>query len=60
MSGDAIGLTDLGAAIVWEAGFVKDEPVRRALAELACDDFIVEYLAALGLTERGEAAAYRL
>jgi hypothetical protein len=53
-SGAQIHPADFGDAIVWEAGFVRDEPVRRALAELFENGYLVEYSAAFELTKTGE------
>jgi hypothetical protein len=57
-SGAQIHPADFGDAIVWEAGFVRDEPVRHALAELFENGHLVEYSAAFELTKRGEQYIY--
>jgi hypothetical protein len=57
-SGAQIHPADFGDAIVWEAGFVRDEPVRHALAELFENGYLVEYLAAFELTKTGERYIY--
>jgi hypothetical protein len=53
-SGAQIHPADFGDAIVWEAGFVRDEPVRRALAELFENGYLVECSAAFELAKTGE------
>jgi hypothetical protein len=53
-SGAQIHPADFGDAIVWEAGFVRDEPVRHALAELFENGYLVEYSAVFELTKIGE------
>jgi hypothetical protein len=57
-SGAQIHPADFGDAIAWEAGFVRDEPVRRALAELFKSGYLVEYEAAFELTSAGEQYIY--
>jgi hypothetical protein len=49
---------DFGDVVVWEAGFVRDESVRLALAELFENGYLEEQLAAFILTEKGEAQVY--
>jgi hypothetical protein len=49
---------DFGDAIIWEAGFVRDEPVRRALAELLQNGYLIEHQAAIELTKTGEQYIY--
>jgi hypothetical protein len=44
---------DFGDAIVWESGYVKDEPVRLALSELLETGLVTEMLAGLSLTRKG-------
>jgi hypothetical protein len=53
-AGGRIHPADFGDAIIWEAGFVRDEPVRHALSELFSEGYLVELAAALELTDRGE------
>jgi hypothetical protein len=57
-SGAMIHPADFGDAIVWEAGFVRDEPVRHALAELFDSGYLIEYQAAFELTKAGEQYIY--
>ena len=57
-SGAQIHPADFGDAIAWEGGFVRDEPVRRALAELFENGYLVEYEAAFELTKPGERYTY--
>jgi hypothetical protein len=49
---------DFGDAIVWERGFVRDEPVRMALVGLLEEGYLLERADALKLTERGELYLY--
>ena len=53
-----VHFTDFGSAIVWEAGFVRDEPVREAMERLISGGYLVEFNAGLRLTQKGEAALY--
>ena len=55
-AGDTIHPADFGEAIIWEAGRVRDEPVRAALRFLFDNGLLVEALAAFILTEKGERA----
>lgn len=57
-SGALIHPADFGDAIVWKGGFVRDEPVRCALAELFEDDYLIELEAAYELTKAGEQYLY--
>ena len=57
-SGAMIHPADFGDAIVWEAGFVRDEPVRHALAEPFENGYLVEHDAAFELTQAGEQRIY--
>lgn len=57
-SGALIHPAEFGDAIVWEAGFVRDEPVRQALADLFETGYLVEYAAAFELTELGDQYIY--
>lgn len=57
-AGAMIHPADFGDAIVWEDGFVRDEPVRRALEELFEDGYLIEHGAAFELTIKGEDRAY--
>jgi hypothetical protein len=57
-SGALIHPADFGDVIVWEGGFVRDEPVRRALAGLFENGYLIEYLAAFELTQLGEKHIY--
>jgi hypothetical protein len=54
-AGDHIHPADFDDAIVWEEGFVRDEPVRQALGHLFQNNYLIEYHAALELTAKGEA-----
>jgi hypothetical protein len=49
---------DFGDAIVWEGGFVRDAPLREALTFLFREEYLLEYSAALQLTERGDNEIY--
>ena len=51
-----VHFTEFGDAIVWEAGFVKDEVVRQAIRYLTENGYVIEFSVGLGLTERGKAA----
>ena len=57
-AGSLIHPADFGDAIVWEGGFVRDEPVRVALTELFEGGYLVEHLAAFELTARGDRYLY--
>jgi hypothetical protein len=50
-----VHFTEFGDAIVWEAGFVKDEEVRQAIHYLTENGYVIEFSAGLGLTEKGKA-----
>ena len=50
---DIIHFTDFGAAILWEAGFIKEEGTRNGLQELVEGQYVVEYRAGLGITAKG-------
>ena len=50
---DIIHFTEFGEAIVWEAGFIKEEGTRNGLQELVEGDYVVEYNAGLGITAKG-------
>lgn len=53
-AGSRIHPADFGEAIVWDRGFVRDEPVRQALAELFEAGYLIEFMNAFELTESGE------
>lgn len=57
-AGDFIHFTDFGDAMVWEGGYIRDEPVRDALRFLIDNDYVVELNAGLELTAKGEAEAF--
>lgn len=57
-AGGFVDFTEFGDAIVWEAGFVRDEHVRQALAMLVAGGYVVEMNAGLQLSERGERSLY--
>lgn len=57
-SGGVILPYDFGEAIVWEDGFVRDETVRRALAELFESDYLTELSLGFELTDKGERYIY--
>src|SRR4051794_10999302 len=57
-SGSTLHPTDFGEAIVWENGFVRDEPARAALAALFGGGYLLEYADAFGLTDFGAAHLY--
>jgi len=50
---DIIHFTEFGEAIVWEAGFIKEEGTRNGLQELVEGKYVVEYNAGLGITAKG-------
>jgi hypothetical protein len=58
-SGAVIHPADFGNAVIWESGFVRDEAVRQALAELFGGGYLVEHEAAFELTDKGEQHIYR-
>lgn len=57
-SGGTIDWPDFGDAIVWESGFVRDEPVREAIRWLTDNGYIDEFNAAAGLTVKGDEYLY--
>ncbi len=57
-AGGYIHPADFGDAIIWEAGFVRDEPARKALSALFSEGYLVEHNAAFELTDRGEKHLY--
>lgn len=57
-SGAYIHPADFGDVIIWDGGFVRDESVRSAPAELFEDAYLIEYLAAFELTQLGEDHIY--
>jgi hypothetical protein len=57
-AGQTLHPADFGEAIVWEGGFVRDEPVRQALATLFAEGYVLELTAALELTDRGARYLY--
>lgn len=56
--GDKIHPAHFGDAIVWEEGFVRDEPVQRALSMLREQGYLLEHRAAFELTEKGDRFLY--
>jgi nucleotide-binding universal stress UspA family protein len=52
-AGGKIHPAEFGDAIVWKDGYVRDEAVRKALAYLFEEGYLIEYSAAFELTERG-------
>lgn len=50
---DVVYFGEFGEAIVWEAGFIKDEGTREALQELLEGKYVVEYNAGLSITAKG-------
>ena len=50
---DIIHFTDFGDAIVWEAGFIKEEGTRSGFQELVEGQYVIEYNAGLGITAKG-------
>ena len=56
--GHVIHPAEFGDAIVWENGYIRDEPVRIALGRLLDGGYLLEHNAALELTERGELYLY--
>lgn len=57
-AGDFIHFTDFGDAIVWEGGYIRDEPVRGAILFLIDNDYVIECSVGLELTAKGEAEAF--
>jgi hypothetical protein len=57
-AGAFVHFTDFGDAIVWEGGFVRDEPVRRALVILMEQGHVREMPTGLELTEGGARQIY--
>jgi hypothetical protein len=57
-AGAMIHPVEFGDAIIWKDGFVRDEPVRQALAFLFSEAYLLEHAAAFELTERGERHLY--
>ncbi len=57
-SGVQLHTADFGDAIVWEGGFVRDESVRQALAQLLEDGYLIEHASAFELTPKGEQHVY--
>jgi hypothetical protein len=51
--GSFIGFEDFGGAIVWEAGFIRDEAVRSAFAFLVEGGYVFEMSAGLMLGPKG-------
>ena len=49
-----VDFTEFGDAMVWEAGFVRDETVRRAINYLNEGGYIIEFSAGLCLTKKGK------
>jgi hypothetical protein len=50
-----VGFSDFGDSLVWEAT-PRGEAVRKAITYLKQNDYIVEFNAGLGLTEKGKQA----
>jgi hypothetical protein len=50
---DFIHFADFGDAIVWEAGFIKEEGIRSGLQELIDGQYVVEHSAGLSVTTKG-------
>ena len=57
-AGEWLHPDDFGDAIVWDRGFVRDEPVRQALRFLCDEGYMIERPDAFELTARGEREAY--
>jgi hypothetical protein len=57
-AGSFIHPADFGDAIVWEAGFVRDEKVRLGLEQLFEEGYLIEHPAALELTAQGDRHLY--
>ena len=53
-AGHTIMPWDFGDAIVWEAGYIRDEPVRLGFVELLEGEYIIEHPAGIELSSRGE------
>jgi hypothetical protein len=49
---------DFGAAMIWENGFVRDEPVREAIQFLTENDYVREMELGLELLPKGERHIY--
>jgi hypothetical protein len=58
-AGATIHPTEFGDAVVWKDGYVRDEPVRMALAFLFKEGYLIEHLAAFELTKRGAEYLYK-
>lgn len=52
-AGAKIHPAEFGGAIVWKDGYVRDEPVRKALEFLFKEGYLIEYNAAFELTKYG-------
>lgn len=50
--------TEFGDAVIWEAGFIRDEEVRKAWAEIIAEGYVIEHAAALELTLKGQQFLY--
>ena len=57
-TGAMIHPAEFGHAIVWEDGFVRDEPIQEALGQLFQDGFLIEHSAAFELTPLGDDHLY--
>lgn len=57
-AGGQIHPAEFGDAIVWEAGFVRDESARQAIAWLVDNGYLIEYNAAFELTGLGDQHLY--
>lgn len=57
-SGGMIHPANFGDAVVWEAGFIRDEEVRQAWAEIISKGYVREHNAALELTLKGQQFLY--
>ncbi|WP_433966792.1 hypothetical protein [Tunturiibacter gelidiferens] len=58
-AGGMIHPADFGDSIIWEAGFIRDEEVRQAWADITSKGYVTEHNAALELTKKGEQFLYR-
>lgn len=57
-NGEMIKHWDFGDAVIWEAGFIRDAEVHHAWGTLGDNGYVIEYDAALKLTELGERFLY--
>jgi hypothetical protein len=56
--GTSIHPAEFGDAIIWSEGYIRDEPVRKALAFLFDAGYLIEHAAAFELSRHGDAYLY--